>query len=116
MHLISSFRYPVQSHLGPEDALNALLQAPRIVNEMSPMAWTYFNQAPSDGQLFLAWQPPRMQSRFATDGYIWADQESQFHQEIKGYVGIFEDLKTTQGYTDSIYRPSRFAYIVQVMQ
>ncbi|QDS71663.1 hypothetical protein FKW77_007755 [Venturia effusa] len=86
MHLISSFHYPVQSHLGPEDALNLLLQAPRIVNEMCTMAWTYFNQAPGDGQLFLAWQPPRMQRGFATDGYIWADQESQFHQEIRGYT------------------------------
>ncbi|TLD35128.1 DUF1750-domain-containing protein [Venturia nashicola] len=86
MHLISSYRYPVQAHLMPEEALNALLQAPRIVNEMSTVAWTYFNQAPSDGHLFLAWQPPRMQKSFATDGYIWADQEQQYLQEIKGYT------------------------------
>lgn len=115
MHLISSFRYPVQSHLGPEAALNALLQAPRIVNEMSPMAWTYFNQAPSDGQLFLAWQPPRMQKGFATDGYIWADQEQQFLQEIKGYVWIFEGWKTTPVHTNIMCRPLRSAYIEQVM-
>lgn len=115
MHLICSYRYPIQSHLGPEDALNALIQAPRIVNEMSPMAWTYFNQAPSDGQLFLAWQPPRMQKGFATDGYIWADQEQQFLQEIRGYVWMLYCLKTLQGHTNSMYRPSRSAYIVQVM-
>jgi hypothetical protein len=104
MHLISSFRYPIQAHLNPEEALNSLLQAPRIVNEMSPMAWTYFNQAPSDGQLFLAWQPPRMQRSFATDGYIWADPEAQFHQDIKGYVGILTEPKTTGSHTNNIPR------------
>jgi hypothetical protein len=103
MHLVSSFRYPIQTHLNPEEALNALLQAPRIVNEMSPMAWTYFNQAPSDGQLFLAWQPPRMQRSFATDGYIWADPETQFHQEIKGYVRTF-NVPLTRAHTHNFYR------------
>jgi hypothetical protein len=52
---------------------------------MSPMAWHYMYQPPTDGQVFLTWQSGRVKG-FASDGYIWADPEAQFHQDIQGYV------------------------------
>ena len=50
------------------------------------MTWTYL-QGPSDGTVFLEWQPAsQRQSRFASDGYVWADAESAFTMDVRGYV------------------------------
>jgi hypothetical protein len=56
---------------------------------MSPMAWHYMYQPPTDGQVFLTWQSGRVKG-FASDGYIWADPEAQFHQDIQGYVSALD--------------------------
>jgi hypothetical protein len=52
---------------------------------MSPVAWLYMQNPPQDGQVFLTWQSPNVKG-FASDGYIWADPEAQFHHTISGYV------------------------------
>ncbi|KAK5725352.1 hypothetical protein LTR15_003537 [Elasticomyces elasticus] len=61
------------------------------------MSWTYV-QAPPDGTLWLEWLPPtRMETQtFSSDGYIWADAESTFRHDYKGYT--IEVLKHTMGY------------------
>ena len=71
--------------IGLDQALQHLLQASHIVREVKPMAWTYLTP-PQDGTMFLTWQAPRMQNHFASDGYIWTDQEMTFRQHLRGYV------------------------------
>jgi hypothetical protein len=71
--------------IGLEQVLQNLLQAPQIVREVKPMAWTYLTP-PQDGTTFLTWQAPRMGNNFASDGYIWIDHEMTFRQSIRGYV------------------------------
>lgn len=56
----------------------------------------YFQAPPQDGTVLLTWQPPVMQSRFASDGYIWADPEATYTIEIKGYT--LEILVHRSGY------------------
>ena len=78
-----------------EHAFEFLIQAPRIVKEVAPMTWTYL-QGPADGSVFMEWQPAsggmgggsggQRPSRFASDGFVWADAESAFTLDVKGYV------------------------------
>ena len=60
----------------------------------------YFQVPPQDGTVLLTWQPPVMQSRFASDGYIWADPEATYTIEIKGYVS--EHLHNFRASADNI--------------
>ncbi|KAF2426165.1 DUF1750-domain-containing protein [Tothia fuscella] len=85
LHLVSSFRFPLQAQYTPEQAVKLLLDAPRIVGHMHPMAWLYMQNPPADGQVFLTWQSPRVKG-FASDGYIWADPEATFHHNFGGYT------------------------------
>jgi hypothetical protein len=86
IHLVSSHRYPTLQQLPPENAVEFLLQAPRVVKDVAPMSWQYFQQPPNDGTVFLAWQPPQRQLRFSTDGYLWVDPEATFRVDVRGYV------------------------------
>ena len=52
------------------------------------MAWTFFNTPPPDGTVILTVQPARMQTHFASDGMVWADSESLYDMNVRGYVGI----------------------------
>ena len=85
---MSTYQFPVMQRIGLEQALQNLLQAGQIVREVKPMAWTYLTP-PTDGTMFLTWQAPRMQNHFASDGYIWIDQEMTFRQNVRGYVRTF---------------------------
>ncbi|KAK6423081.1 hypothetical protein LTR81_004338 [Elasticomyces elasticus] len=97
VHLISGHRFPIIASLDLAQALIYLLDAPTIVKTIAPMSWTYV-QAPPDGTLWLEWLPPtRMETQtFSSDGYIWADAESTFRHDYKGYT--IEVLKHTMGY------------------
>ncbi|KAK4888754.1 hypothetical protein LTR27_012401 [Elasticomyces elasticus] len=97
VHLISGHRFPIIASLDLAQALIYLLDAPTIVKTIAPMSWTYV-QAPHDGTLWLEWLPPtRMETQtFSSDGYIWADTESTFRHDYKGYT--IEVLKHTMGY------------------
>ncbi|KAK5700231.1 hypothetical protein LTR17_023109 [Elasticomyces elasticus] len=97
VHLISGHRFPIIASLDLAQALIYLLDAPTIVKTIAPMSWTYV-QAPPDGTLWLEWLPPtRMETQtFSSDGYIWADTESTFRHDYKGYT--IEVLKHTMGY------------------
>lgn len=55
------------------------------------MAWTFFNTPPPDGTVILTVQPQRMQNHFASDGMVWADSESLYDMNVRGYVGIFSN-------------------------
>lgn len=85
MHLISGNPYPYLPHMGLEQAFQYLFEAPKIVKQLAPMAWQYL-QAPQDGKVFLTWIGGRMSQTFPTDGYVWADQERHYHQDVGGYV------------------------------
>lgn len=86
MHLISTYRYPLLQTLSIETTVDYLLQAAKIVREVSAVAWTFL-ETPQDGTVMLAWQPEsRIGTRFASDGYIWADPEKTFIQAYRGYV------------------------------
>ncbi|KAI9892085.1 MAG: hypothetical protein M1814_001791 [Vezdaea aestivalis] len=74
IHLVSSFRFPVTQHLNIEDALKKLIDAPTIVKDQAPMIWMFL-EAPPDGTVFLVWQASQLGIQFASDGYVWADQE-----------------------------------------
>jgi len=58
------------------------------VRDTSPVAWTYFATPPQDGTVLLTWQSPRMNTQFASDGMVWADAESAFDMNIRGYVRL----------------------------
>ena len=56
------------------------------------MNWMFLD-APPDGSVMLVWQPSnQLGQRFASDGYVWADAENTFTQEIKGNVRELESL------------------------
>jgi hypothetical protein len=85
VHLVSSYKFPVIANLQPAQALEYLLNSPKIVNDAAPVAWTYFNAPPADGTVILTWQPPMLQTRLASDGLVWADPEVQYHADVRGY-------------------------------
>lgn len=86
MHLISKHRYPVTPNPSLETIVGYLLEAPQIVRELQPMQWQFL-EPPQDGTLMLTWQPLEyLNTNFASDGYIWADVEVSFKQEVRGYV------------------------------
>ncbi|KAI9725563.1 MAG: hypothetical protein M1828_003051 [Chrysothrix sp. TS-e1954] len=87
VHLISTARYPFEPRqLSIDKAFASLYQAPRIVKEQSPVAWQYLDP-PRDGTLFLAWQPlMQNENTYASDGYVWAEPESVYHQAFNGYT------------------------------
>lgn len=52
------------------------------------MSWAYL-QCPPDGAVFLSWQPLAQRGlRFASDGYVWADAESTYNYDVRGYVSV----------------------------
>ncbi|KAK0364962.1 hypothetical protein LTR59_008678 [Friedmanniomyces endolithicus] len=96
VHLISGHRFPVIASLDLNQALTYLLDAPTIVKTVAPMSWTYV-QAPSDGTIWLEWLPPdKADGRFPSDGYVWADTESTYRHDFRGYT--IEMMKHTIGY------------------
>ena len=50
------------------------------------MNWMFLD-APAEGTVMLVWQPlAQLGTRFASDGYVWADGEQAFSQEHGDYV------------------------------
>ncbi|KAK4997600.1 hypothetical protein LTR66_003013 [Elasticomyces elasticus] len=86
VHLLSGHKYPILPSTTTEHIYECLNNAQRIVKQIAPMAWTYL-QAPQDGTLQMEWLSPQMeaQGRWPTDGYIWADPESIYVQQVNGY-------------------------------
>jgi len=86
VHLVSTYPWPTQSTVGINTIVEYLLQAPKITKEISSMNWMFLD-APPDGTVILVWQPlAQLGTRFATDGYVWADPEQFVSQEYQGYV------------------------------
>lgn len=113
LHLTSTYQFPLVQRITTDQVLQNLLQAPQVVREMKPMAWTYLTP-PQDGTMFLTWQAPRLGNNFASDGYIWIDAESTFRQNIRGYVSA--NLLQSSGIRLIIHsRLSKFLYIDQVI-
>ena len=53
------------------------------------MQWTFLD-APQDGTVMLVWQPlAQLGTKFAPDGYIYADAEEVFAHQHRGYVCAF---------------------------
>lgn len=88
MHLISSYRFPTLPGLQAPQALEYLIKGPQIVRDTSPVAWTFLSAPPQDGTVILTWQPPRMGTMFASDGMVWADAETAYDMNVRGYVCI----------------------------
>ncbi|KAF1834284.1 DUF1750-domain-containing protein [Decorospora gaudefroyi] len=86
VHLISSYRFPTLPGLQAAQALEYLIKGPQIVRDTSPVAWTYLATPPPDGTVILTWQPPRMGTMFASDGMVWADAESAYDMNVRGYT------------------------------
>lgn len=85
VHLISSHKYPQFHQLNLDQAYQFLFEAPKVVKQIAPMTWQYL-PGPQDGTVFLTWIGGRMANSFATDGYVWADQEQRYTQDFGGYV------------------------------
>ena len=85
IHLIANHAFPKLPQFNLDLLVEYLIQAPRIVKEQASMNWMFL-QGPQDGDVFLVWQPPQMGVREASDGYVWADPESAFSSEMRGYV------------------------------
>ncbi|KAJ5567196.1 hypothetical protein N7535_006502 [Penicillium sp. DV-2018c] len=85
MHLVSRHRYPSMHMMPSETAVEYLTSAPRIC-QTQPMHWIFLD-GPPDGTVMLTWQPQNhLGNNFASDGYVWADQEQAFSFESRGYV------------------------------
>ncbi|KUI62447.1 SWI/SNF and RSC complexes subunit ssr4 [Cytospora mali] len=70
------------ANVSPQDVTKWLMNAPKIARDTAPFFWTYLD-APADGTIMLTWQPlQRMDTNFATDGYIWAAPETYFQQDM----------------------------------
>ena len=70
-----------------EKALEFLLQAPHVMREGRPVVWQFIGfQQP--GTIFLTWQPPARGTAFASDGYVWGDNESHFEKDVGPYVSV----------------------------
>ena len=87
IHLISNYNFPKLPQFNLDILVEYLVQAPRIVKEQASMNWMFLH-CPNDGDVLLVWQPPQMGTREASDGYVWADPESAFSSEMRGYVRI----------------------------
>lgn len=85
VHLVSSNPYPKLPQVHLDIAVEYLIQAPRIVREVAPMSWMYLD-CPPDGEVMLVWQPSQLRTQAASDGFVWADAESAFSSEMRGYV------------------------------
>lgn len=86
VHLVSTYRWPTLATVGIHTIVEYLTQAPKITKEVASMNWMFLD-APPDGTVLLVWQPlAQLGTRFATDGYIWADPEQSVSQEYQGYV------------------------------
>ena len=85
LHLVSQHVYPVIQTTSLDGIFEKLSEAPKIVREVASMSWTFLD-APANGTLMLVYQSPQTRNRFATDGYLWADQEQYYRQEHQGYV------------------------------
>jgi hypothetical protein len=87
MHLVSKYRYPLINSITLDTVVVYLTEAPKIVHDLQPVQWQFLD-APQDGSVLLVWQPLEyLETNFASDGYVWADVEQAFSQEIRGYVG-----------------------------
>ncbi|KAF1816708.1 DUF1750-domain-containing protein [Eremomyces bilateralis CBS 781.70] len=86
IHLLSAYSFPIYQTITQDQVFEYLLKAPSIINDIRPVAWTFL-APPGDGTMFLAWQPQmRLGSRFASDGYVWGDQEQTYSMELRGYT------------------------------
>lgn len=85
VHLVSAQRYPSVAHLNIETVVDYLLQAPTTIRENAGVSWMFLD-APADNSVMLVWQPPSMGKQYASDGYIWADAETAYTLEPRGYV------------------------------
>lgn len=98
VHLLSAYRFPTLPSLQPAQALEYLLKGPQIVRDTSPVVWTFFSSPPPDGSVVLAWQPQRMQTHFASDGMVWADPETAYDMNVRGYVRCPYSIRMPRGY------------------
>ncbi|KAI9843839.1 MAG: hypothetical protein M1837_006100 [Sclerophora amabilis] len=85
IHLLSNFKFPIQSHMSVDTIVDYLLQAPNITRHSAPMNWTFLD-APTDGAILLVWQPGQLGTQFASDGYLWGDPESAFSLNAKDCI------------------------------
>lgn len=83
---MSKHNYPMLANPTLEQIVQFLLEAPKVMRDISPVQWQYLD-APRDGSMFLTWQPQDyMGVQFASDGYVWNDNEQLFTSEVRGYV------------------------------
>jgi hypothetical protein len=58
----------------------------------------------------LVWQPPQMGTSAASDGYVWADPETAFRSEARGYVSDPNNPLPHPIFADA-WRPSKWKCI-----
>ena len=92
IHLVCNHKYAVMPAPSIEAMVRHLQEAPKITRDISTMTWMALLEPPRDGTLLLVWQPPQLQTHFASDGYVWADPERAFSQQMRGFVGALELL------------------------
>ena len=52
------------------------------------MNWMFLD-GPHDGSVLLVWQPlAQLGTKFASDGYVYADAEEVFMHQHRGYVRV----------------------------
>ncbi|KAL9124199.1 MAG: hypothetical protein Q9217_006447, partial [Psora testacea] len=86
IHLVCNHKYAVMPTPSIEVMVKHLQEAPKVTRDISTMTWMALLEPPRDGTLMLVWQPPQMQTHFASDGYLWADPERAFSQQMRGFT------------------------------
>jgi hypothetical protein len=55
------------------------------MHETQPVQWQMLD-CPADGTSLLTWQPQELGTNFASDGFVFHDQEQSFNSDVRGYV------------------------------
>ena len=90
LHLLLNVQFPrpqpIHGGLPVDKVIEFLLHAVRFTRSEKTVSWQFLN-GPPDGTISVAWQPPSMKTEFSSDGYVYADPERAFSQQVRGYVG-----------------------------
>ena len=91
IHLLLNQQFPgvppKPGGLEVDKVVRILLEAVQLSKTEKTVSWQVLH-GPPNGSIFVAWQPPKLGNRFASDGYVYADVEKAFKSKFSGYVSI----------------------------
>ena len=91
IHLLLNQQFPgvppKPGGLEVDKVVQILLEAVQQSKTEKTVSWQVL-RGPPNGSIFVAWQPPKLEKRFASDGYLYAGEERAFQTKVSGYVSV----------------------------